>query len=202
MGGFFEIQEYKNKSLPYTPLKVISTNTSLEDGLRLAYFLYVGWKPSPFFASSPTPSLLKTSVQQPDRTMDSMKNAFLASLPLRPRQPDDANSHPADKDERVNGDSSSVQTDQDEFFPSIWDVLRVRHILQWKVIESFPTELVDEIIDEAEYWPSNLYHTATSPDDKRNQRNRTIIRQDRDKVLLKTVPLCYDEKVSSLSSTI
>lgn len=49
---------------------------------------------------------------------------------------------------------------------------------------------MDEIIDAAEYWPSTTA-TMTLPE-KKTQR---AIRKDRDQVLLKTVPLCFDRKV-------
>ncbi|KAJ5663820.1 hypothetical protein N7507_004551 [Penicillium longicatenatum] len=73
------------------------------------------------------------------------------------------------------------------YFPSIWDVFKVRYLLQWKLSEGFPAELVDEIIDAAEYWPSTEHHMA-----KENECR--IIRNDQDQVLLKTVPLCYSRK--------
>lgn len=53
-----------------------------------------------------------------------------------------------------------------------------------------PVEIVDEIIDAAEYWPSTT--TMMAPPEKHEQR---MIRKDRDQVLLKTVPLCFDRKV-------
>lgn len=71
------------------------------------------------------------------------------------------------------------------FFPSLWDVLRVRYLLQRKLSRRLPEELVDLIIDAAEYWPSV----------ERSMEGSRDIRKDRDKVLLKTVPLCYDRKV-------
>lgn len=80
------------------------------------------------------------------------------------------------------------------YFPSIWDVLKVRYLLQWKLSEGFPAELVDEIIDAAEYWPSTEHHMV-----EENER-RTIL-TDQDQVLLKTVPLCYSRKVDYSSSS-
>ncbi|KAJ5675803.1 hypothetical protein N7462_008700 [Penicillium macrosclerotiorum] len=80
-----------------------------------------------------------------------------------------------------------------EYFPSLWDVLRVRFLLQWKVTEGLPAELVDAIVDAAEYWPSSV----TSMKEPTNR----IIYQDRDQVLLKTVPLCYDRKSLERSPT-
>ncbi|KAJ5915410.1 hypothetical protein N7466_011343 [Penicillium verhagenii] len=72
-------------------------------------------------------------------------------------------------------------------FPDIWDVFRVRYLLQWKLSEGFPAELVDQIIDAAEYWPSTEHHMV-------EEANSRIVRNDRDQVLLKTVPLCYSRK--------
>lgn len=68
------------------------------------------------------------------------------------------------------------------FNPGLMDVLKVRFLLQWKLTTGVPEELVDMIIDAAEYWPS-IEHTI--------DEQRTI-HKDCDQVLLKTVPLCYD----------
>lgn len=76
------------------------------------------------------------------------------------------------------------------FYPSLWDVLKVRYLLQWRVRkEGLPAELVDAIIDAAEYWPST----------EQQMEGRRVISTDRDQVLLKTVPLCYDRKVCTSS---
>jgi hypothetical protein len=81
-------------------------------------------------------------------------------------------------------------SDAETFYPSLWDVLKTRYILQWKAFnQSLPAELVDAIIDAAEYWPS------TESQVKGIRR----IANDRDQVLLKTVPLCYSIKVCSFS---
>lgn len=77
------------------------------------------------------------------------------------------------------------------FYPSLWDVLKVRYLLQWKACKAgLPAELVDAIVDAAEYWPSTEREMEGGP---------RLISTDRDQVLLKTVPLCYDRKVCSLS---
>ena len=124
--------------------------------------------------------------------MDSLKNVLLTSLPFRPRRPDPAKSDSKDEDHHEQNTTSS---EEHEFFPSVWDVLKVRYLLQWKTTEaSLPTELVDEIIDAAEYWPSTMHHMRRSPNEK---RGRARIGQDCDGVLFKTVPLCYDKEVSS-----
>lgn len=52
-----------------------------------------------------------------------------------------------------------------------------------------PSEIVDMIIDSAEYWPSIENHLEQIP---------VFVRQDNDKILVHTSPLCYDEKVSTL----
>jgi hypothetical protein len=46
-----------------------------------------------------------------------------------------------------------------------------------------PVEVVDVIIDEAEYWPSVETHMENLP---------IVIRQDGDRECLRTPPLCYD----------
>lgn len=81
-----------------------------------------------------------------------------------------------------------------EYFPSIWDVFKVRYLLQWKLTKGFPAELVDEIIDAAEYWPSIEHHMV-------EENERRVILNDQDQVLLKTVPLCYSRKVDISSSS-
>lgn len=69
-----------------------------------------------------------------------------------------------------------------QFYPSLFDVLKVRYLLQWKVAEAIPPEIVDLIIDAAEYWPSR----ETSLGDG------TVIRTDMDRELLRTGPLCTE----------
>lgn len=77
-------------------------------------------------------------------------------------------------------------SDAATFYPNLWDVLKTRYILQWKAFQqSLPAELVDAIIDAAEYWPST----------ERRMEGIRRVANDRDQVLLKTVPLCYDRKV-------
>jgi hypothetical protein len=89
-----------------------------------------------------------------------------------------------------NSDSEASAEDLPEpepevFYPSLWDVLKVRYLLQWKLANGLPEELIDLIVDAAEYWPS-VEHKMQ---EKRN------IQKDCDQVLLKTVPLCYDRNV-------
>lgn len=78
------------------------------------------------------------------------------------------------------------------FHPSLDYVLKTRYILQYKVIhgKGLPLEIVDLIIDEAEYWPS-----VEVKMDK-----RAVIRQDADRSLVRTLPLCYDEKTLKSSA--
>ncbi|CAG7919217.1 unnamed protein product [Penicillium olsonii] len=71
------------------------------------------------------------------------------------------------------------------FNPKLMDVLKVRFLLQWKLTVGLPEELVDMIVDAAEYWPS----TEHVIDEQRT------IHKDCDQVLLKTVP--FLEKGSS-----
>ncbi|KAL4944347.1 hypothetical protein BDV06DRAFT_187638 [Aspergillus oleicola] len=88
--------------------------------------------------------------------------------PPQPPQVDDSDNHDAEH----------------QFYPSIFDVLKVRHILLWKVKpEGLPAEVVDMIVDAAEYWPST---EATLGE-------RIRISKDVDQALVCTSPLCYDE---------
>ncbi|KAB8230190.1 hypothetical protein ETB97_001255 [Aspergillus alliaceus] len=107
----------------------------------------------------------------------------------RRRQSDSTNNEPEFPSDMGNqnstGDDAQRPTDSEGFYPDIYDVLKVRYLLRWKIIpEGLPAEIVDLIIDAAEYWPS----TEATLGEKR------IIRQDKDQVLVRTAPLCYDEK--------
>ncbi|KAJ5312319.1 hypothetical protein N7508_003149 [Penicillium antarcticum] len=68
------------------------------------------------------------------------------------------------------------------FYPNLWDVLKVRYTLQWKLTKGLPEELIDMIVDAAEYWPS-VEH---------KMQDQKVVQKDCDQTLLKTVPLCYD----------
>ncbi|KAJ5491504.1 hypothetical protein N7539_003071 [Penicillium diatomitis] len=92
-----------------------------------------------------------------------------------------------DEDEETSDTEGSESEDQ-ESRPDAWDVLQVRALLQWRL--GMPVEIIDQIIDTAEYWPSTTVK-MTIPQD----RSHRHIRKDRDQVLLKTVPLCFDRKV-------
>ncbi|CEL08285.1 hypothetical protein ASPCAL11436 [Aspergillus calidoustus] len=97
----------------------------------------------------------------------------------RPFPPRGGNNQPP---EQQQPDGPKVE---DVFYPGLLDVLKVRHILLWKVKpEGLPTEVVDMIVDAGEYWPSNEFTMG----------ERRVIRKDVDEVLLCTTPLCYDEK--------
>jgi hypothetical protein len=101
-----------------------------------------------------------------------------------PRQP------PFNDSDDTNPSSSEPAQDTaaDTFYPGLFDVFKVRHILRWKIIsEGLPMEILDMIMEAAEYWPSIEARMDT----------RTIIRQDHDRELLRTAPLCYDEAVCS-----
>lgn len=93
--------------------------------------------------------------------------------------PDQGNQPPGDE-----------QTDdkeaENQFYPGIFDVLKVRHILLWKIkSDGLPAEVVDLIIDAAEYWPSSEVAL----------QRRITIQKDVDQAVLSTSPLCFDEKV-------
>ncbi|KAJ5628302.1 hypothetical protein N7490_010530 [Penicillium lividum] len=90
---------------------------------------------------------------------------------------------------RSDAPSNEPETDPEAglFFPDIWDVFKVRYLLQWKLREGFPVELVDQILDAAEYWPSTQHHMVEKGDCR-------VVHNDCDQVLLKTVPLCYSRK--------
>ncbi|KAA8642230.1 uncharacterized protein ATNIH1004_011171 [Aspergillus tanneri] len=84
------------------------------------------------------------------------------------------------------GESNTTDEEsQEPHYPTLYDVLKTRHLLRWKVVpEGLPLEIVDLIVDAAEYW--------ASVESKMN--GHRVIRQDGDQVLVRTGPLCYDEK--------
>ncbi|KAL4802906.1 hypothetical protein BDV18DRAFT_163429 [Aspergillus unguis] len=84
-----------------------------------------------------------------------------------------------------NHERETEMLTEDEFYPDIDDVLKVRHIFLWKVKpEGLPVEVVDMIVDAAEYWPSTKVKL---------EKGRRI-NKDVDEAMLCTNPLCYDEK--------
>ncbi|KAL3465372.1 hypothetical protein BJX64DRAFT_285631 [Aspergillus heterothallicus] len=87
-------------------------------------------------------------------------------------------------DPALENQESDGAVPEDEFYPALFDVLKFRHILLWKIRpEGLPAEVVDMIVDAAEYWPSVEFTMG----------ERRVIRKDVDEALLFTTPLCYDE---------
>ncbi|KAL1990282.1 hypothetical protein VTN49DRAFT_6121 [Thermomyces lanuginosus] len=86
----------------------------------------------------------------------------------------------------ANDQSAIPKDDDDTFYPSLDQVQEVREILRHirkGKEELVPDEVVDMILDEAEYWPSISATLHPAPID---------ISQDRDKECLRTAPLCID----------
>ncbi|KAL2004960.1 hypothetical protein VTN00DRAFT_2810 [Thermoascus crustaceus] len=72
----------------------------------------------------------------------------------------------------------------EQFYPSLRDVFQVRAILRRGIVpEGLPVEIVDLIVDAAEYWPSVEARIS----------EKIIIRQDGDRECLRTPPLCYEQ---------
>ncbi|KAE8372364.1 hypothetical protein BDV26DRAFT_102306 [Aspergillus bertholletiae] len=108
---------------------------------------------------------------------------------LRHRLSDSSDAEPEPPSKMGNQNTTTNEndgsTDSEIFYPELYDALKVRYLLRWKIIpEGLPVEIVDMIVDAAEYWPS----IEATLGEKR------IIRQDGDQVLVRTAPLCYDEK--------
>lgn len=81
-----------------------------------------------------------------------------------------------------------AEDDDEPFHPSLFEVLKVRYLLQWKLVaEAVPPEIVDLIIDAAEYWPSSEVSMG----------ERTVIQKDTDRELLRTGPLCSERVCTS-----
>ena len=87
-------------------------------------------------------------------------------------------------------------TQAGDFYPTLDDVLKTRYLIQHKVVSrTVPTEIVDLIVDDAEYWPSE-YAAMYLPSDAKAAR----IPKDMDKLVVRSVPLCYTEEVRSTLS--
>ncbi|KAI5297006.1 Phosphotransferase enzyme, partial [Ascosphaera pollenicola] len=88
--------------------------------------------------------------------------------------------------------NSADSTLANVFYPSFDDVETVRGLLLrplWRQdhrsSRGLPPELINMILDWAEYWPSAYAEM---------EEDEHIIAQDRDSVLVTTPPLCYDMK--------
>lgn len=89
-------------------------------------------------------------------------------------------------DAATSADDADVSPDNNQYYPSLEDVLKTRYILSWKIVpEGLPSEIVDMIVDAAEYWPSTVTRL----------QKKMVVHQDRDAVVVVTQPLCYDETV-------
>ncbi|PKY06054.1 hypothetical protein P168DRAFT_303730 [Aspergillus campestris IBT 28561] len=84
----------------------------------------------------------------------------------------------------TSADDTDVSPDNNQYYPSLEDVLKTRYLLSWKIVpEGLPSEIVDMIVDAAEYWPSTVTRL----------QKKMVVHQDRDAVVVVTQPLCYDE---------
>ncbi|KAL4784243.1 hypothetical protein BJX76DRAFT_327752 [Aspergillus varians] len=84
-----------------------------------------------------------------------------------------------------DGEEPDDKQVEDKFYPSLYDVLKVRHILLRKAKpEGLPAEVVDMIVDAAEYWPSTEF----------TLEEKIRVQKDVDQAVLCTSPFCYDEK--------
>lgn len=120
----------------------------------------------------------ETRRPQPDQSSDS--DDILESEEILDS---DSMEFPAPNIETISESEVEVTGDS-MFYPSISDALTVRYLLQWKVAAGgIPPEIADIIIEEAEYWVS----TEVKIDRK------IVVRQDADRELLRTVPLCHEK---------
>ncbi|KAH8701087.1 hypothetical protein BGW36DRAFT_357716 [Talaromyces proteolyticus] len=91
---------------------------------------------------------------------------------------------------RISGSASAADPkanpgdEKREFYPSIEDVVNIRDLLHRLGLkrQAIPNEIVDMIIDEAEYWPSVVTTLETTP---------YVVRSDEDRECLRTPPLCF-----------
>lgn len=88
------------------------------------------------------------------------------------------------------------------FYPTINDVLKARYILRWKIrSEGLPMEIVDMVIDAAEYWPSmevSMKKPVIRTDKGEELAQKIVVRQDQDRELVRSLPLCFDEEVCTI----
>lgn len=108
-----------------------------------------------------------------------------------PPEKQEAESESELESEQETESEQEAESEPEIFYPSLRDVIEVRGILRLGLVpEGLPTEIVDLIIDTAEYWPS-VEAKLSGP---------TIVRQDADRELLRTPPLCLEVRISFLSS--
>ncbi|OOF96303.1 hypothetical protein ASPCADRAFT_206486 [Aspergillus carbonarius ITEM 5010] len=118
---------------------------------------------------------------------------FVRRLPGHRRRP---NPHNNGSNNPPDEEMQGFPTEDETYYPSGSDVLKVRYMLQhiWQWTrgsqELLPVELVDMIVDAAEYWASS----------ESVLEGETPIRRDQDQVLLTTVPLCYDAQTLDTAS--
>ncbi|PYH99501.1 hypothetical protein BO71DRAFT_479426 [Aspergillus ellipticus CBS 707.79] len=104
---------------------------------------------------------------------------------------------PNDESSSPSGENTQAAFEEETpYYPGFWDVLKVRyllhHIWQWTrdSDELLPVEIVDMIMDAAEYWAST----------ENVLEGQTVIRKDQDQMLLTTVPLCYGVQTPDTAS--
>jgi hypothetical protein len=94
---------------------------------------------------------------------------------------------PAFPESITSSSSGSTSPEEDgAFYPSMEDVLQVRDILRRagpREATGLPNEVVDMIVDDAEYWPSLATKLESTP---------FGIGADEDRECMRTRPLCYD----------
>lgn len=121
------------------------------------------------------------------------RRTVLPSYPHHPEPMTSSKISGSDADAESTDASPSDTADQEEFYASLQDVIQVRNILRrlWSSSSStsqrkkvaLPDEVIDMILDEAEYWPSVVTSLRTTP---------FVIATDGDRECLRTPPLCYD----------
>jgi hypothetical protein len=94
---------------------------------------------------------------------------------------------PESTEPKTSSSSGSTAPEEDGvFYPSMEDVLQVRDILRRagpREATGLPNEVVDMIVDDAEYWPSVATKLESTP---------FGIGADGDRECMRTRPLCYD----------
>lgn len=91
-----------------------------------------------------------------------------------------------DRQPQAPEEEQQPEPEDEVFYPSVRDVREVRAILRRGIFrEGLPTEIVDLIIDTAEYWPSV----------ETKMTEKTVVTKDNDRELLRTPGLCLEVSI-------
>ena len=119
----------------------------------------------------------------------SMATAVGSALRLRNPLPTDVNHEASTNNASATSDHGDNGDNGDEFVynPSVQDILKVKDIIQ--EASNMPLELIDEVIDFAEYWACSSTVKSTPPQSVEGTSGHADHRQSRSNVLVVSIPL-------------